>query len=152
MQQILQYRLTLGWYSKGVRRKNEETGKMEGRDSDLKIIDDTCKYYDIPSIIDFDSRGVPYVRRYRYQLCNQSTAYSVLNKFNRYYHIDLYQVYKKAMVKSLIYQDKYKDLNLDSVSTAILGEGKFKNLDGLRSKSCQSKNKLIMYHKMPSLS
>lgn len=131
IQQILQYRLTLGWYSKGVRIKNEETGRAEGRDSDLKIIDDACKHYDLPSIVAYDKRAVPYVRGYSYDICNLDPAYASLNKFDWYYHIDLYQLYKKPMVKSLIYQNKYKDLNLDSVARAILNEGKFENFDGL---------------------
>lgn len=131
MQKMLQYRLTLGWYSKGIRRRNE-TGKMEGRDSDLKVIDDTCRHYNFPSIIGYDKRGVPYVRGYSDDICNLDPAYASLNKFDWYYHIDLYQVYKKPMIKSLIYQNKYKDLNLDSVARAILNEGKFQDLDGLQ--------------------
>lgn len=105
---------------------------MEGRDSDLKIIDQACQYYNIPSIIGFDKRGVPYVRRYDYELCKLNPVYVSMNKFNWYYHIDLYQVYRKPMVKTIIYQNKYKDLNLDSVSRTILNEGKFENLDGLK--------------------
>jgi hypothetical protein len=54
MQEMLKYRLTIGWYSKGVRLRNEETGNFSGKDSDLKIIDDVCRYYNIPSIIGFD--------------------------------------------------------------------------------------------------
>ena len=41
--QLLQYPLTFGWYSKGVRRQemDEETGAWhyKGKDSDLKILD-----------------------------------------------------------------------------------------------------------------
>ena len=72
MREMLKYRLTIGWYSKGVRLQNEENGTFSGRDSDLKIIDDACRYYNIPSIIGFDKRGVPYVRGYDYHLCNIS--------------------------------------------------------------------------------
>ena len=39
MSQILKYRLTIGWYSKGVRLQKED-GTFSGKDSDLKIIDD----------------------------------------------------------------------------------------------------------------
>ena len=52
------------------------------------------------------------------------------NKFDYYYHIDLYNVYKKPLVKSIIYNNRYKDLSLESVSQAILKEGKFENLKG----------------------
>ena len=128
MTELLKYRLTIGWYSKGVRLQNKETGAFSGKDSDLKVIDSICKYYDIPSIIGFDKRGVPYVRRYHYGL--EDDYYLQQNKFDWYYHIDLYDVYRKPLVKSIIYNNRYKDLSLDSVSQAILKEGKFENLQG----------------------
>lgn len=131
MNQILQYKLTVGWYSRGVKLQKED-GNFTGRNSDLKVIDDTCRYHDIPSIVDFDKRGVPYVRGYTYSLCNQDPYYAARNKFDWYYHIDLYQVYKKPLVKTAIYQNKYKNLSLDSVSKALLNEGKFENLDGIQ--------------------
>ncbi len=55
-----------------------------------------------------------------------------MNKFDWYYHIDLYQIYNKPLVKTMIYQNKYRDLKLDTVSNAILDEGKFEQLDGLQ--------------------
>jgi DNA polymerase elongation subunit (family B) len=143
MSEILKYRLTIGWYSKGVRLQKED-GTFSGKDSDLKIIDQVCRYYNIPSIIGFNKRDVPYVRGYPYGLCNIDPYYSNLNKFGWYYHIDLYQVYKKPMIKTIIYQNKYKDLNLDSVAKAILNEGKFENLNGLEIQTL-SKQKQIEY-------
>jgi len=135
MREILKYRLTIGWYSKGVRLRNEETGTYSGKDSDLKIIDDACRYHNIPSIIGFDKRGVPYVRGYDYHLCKTSQKFAFLNKFDWYYHIDLYQIYKKPMVKNMIYNNRYRDLDLGSVSMALLGEGKLAELDGLQIQS-----------------
>jgi DNA polymerase elongation subunit (family B) len=131
MNQILQYKLTLGWYSKGVKLRKDD-GSFTGRDSDLKVIDDACKYYNIPSIIAFDKRRVPYVRGYSYDLCNQNSYYTSKNRFDWYHHIDLYQVYKKPMVKAVIYHNKYRDLSLNSVSRALLNESKFENLDGFQ--------------------
>ena len=128
MSEILQYKLTIGWYSKGVRLRKQD-GSYTGIDSDLKIIDDACRFYNIPSLIGFDKRGVPYVRGYDYNLCDDNPFYASQNKFDWYYHIDLYNIYKKPMVKN-IYQNKYKSLDLDSVSKAILKEGKFEELDG----------------------
>lgn len=133
MCEMLQYRLTIGWYSKGVRVKNED-GKHSGNDSDLKVLDDCCKFYNIPSIIAFDRRGIPYVRGYEYNLCNTDSCYAKQNKFDRYYHIDLYDIYKKKMVKD-IYENKYKSLALQSVSKAVLKEGKFEGLDGQQIQS-----------------
>ena len=128
MTEILKYRLTIGWYSKGVRLQNKVTGVFSGKDSDLKGIDSVCKYYHIPSIIGFDQRGVPYLRGYHYSL--ENGYYLQQNKFDYYYHIDLYNVYKKPLVKAIIYSNRYKDLSLDSVSQSILKEGKFENLKG----------------------
>ena len=143
MNQILQYKLTLGWYSKGVRLRNED-GSFAGRDSDLKVIDDACRYYNIPSIIAFDKRGVPYVRGYLYDPCNQNSYYTSKNRFDWYHHIDLYQVYKKPMVRTAIYHNKYRDLGLNSVARALLNEGKLENLDGLQIQGL-SKEKQLEY-------
>jgi hypothetical protein len=141
MSEILKYRLTIGWYSKGVRIQKDD-GTLSGKDSNLKIIDDACRYYNMPSIIGFDKRGVPYVRGYNYSLQDINPQYASLNKFDWYYHIDLYQVYKKPMVKTIIYQNKYKDLNLGSVSKAILNEDKFENLDGLQIQNLSKQNQV----------
>ena len=132
MFKILQYKLTIGWNTKGIRiKKVDKKGdeKYSGKDSDLKIIDNICKYYNIPSIVGFDRRGVPYIRGYGYELCNISPFYSGKNKFNYYYHIDLYNVYDKKMIRG-IYHGKYRNQKLSTVSKALLGKGKFEDLDG----------------------
>ena len=138
MDNMLEFRLTIGWYSKGVKLKRED-GTVEGKDSDLKVIDSVCKYYDIPSIIGFNMRGVPYVNGY-----DDGQTCTSLNKFRRYYHIDLYQVYKKPMIKSLIYNNKYRSLGLDTVCRAIVGEGKLEGLDGSQVQKL-SKEKQLEY-------
>ena len=58
--QMLKYQLTIGWYSKGIRFQKPDKS-FAGKDSDLKVIYDVCKYYDLPSIIAFDAGGIPYV-------------------------------------------------------------------------------------------
>ncbi|MDF0680308.1 MAG: DNA polymerase domain-containing protein [Candidatus Nitrosocosmicus sp.] len=128
MNEILQYRLTIGWYTKGVRIQNSR-GKFSGTDSDLKIIDDACKFYDISSIVAFDRRGVPYIRGHNIRNFNIVPAIRKLNKFDYYYHIDLYNIYKKKMVMD-IYHDGYRDWKLDTVSKSILGKGKYDGQDG----------------------
>ena len=85
----------------------------------------------LPSL-SFDKRGIPYVRGYSYDICNQNPYYASKNRFDWYYHIDLYQVYKKPMVKTAIYHNKYRDLSLNSVARALLNEGKLENLDGFQ--------------------
>jgi DNA polymerase, archaea type len=140
MNEILQYKLTIGWYSKGVRLRKED-GSYTGKNSDLKIIDDACRSYNIPSIIGFDKRGVPYVRGYEYNLCNTNAFYASKNRFDWYYHIDLYNIYKKHMVKA-IYQNRYKNLDLDSVCKAVLGEGKLEGLDGQQIQTLEKEKQL----------
>src|SRR6478672_506957 len=142
MNEILQYKLTIGWYSKGVRIIKED-GAASGQDSDLKVLDGVCKFYNIPSIIAFDKRGVPYVRGYDYNLCKINPFYASKNKFDWYYHIDLYNIYKKHMIK-YIYKNKYQNLKLDSVCKAILGEGKFEDMDGSQAHKA-TKEKQMKY-------
>jgi DNA polymerase, archaea type len=132
MSEILQYRLTIGYNTKGIRiKKIDKKGneRYSGIDSDLKIIDDVCKYYNIPSIVGFDRRGVPYIRGYDYELRKISPFHFEKNKFNYYYHIDLYNIYNKKMVIG-IYHSKYRDRKLSTVSKALLGKGKLEGLDG----------------------
>ena len=131
IQEILQYQLTIGWYSKGVRIQNDD-GTWKGKDSDLKVLDTVCKYYNIPSIIIFDRRGNPYVRGYSWKLCELSPNDAAINKYSYYYHTDLYKVYSKKFLRYILYHNVYKDLSLDSVSKAILGEGKYQEFDGLQ--------------------
>jgi DNA polymerase elongation subunit (family B) len=130
IRKVLQYQLTIGWYSKGVRIQKDD-GTWKGKDSDLKVLDIVCQYYKIPSIIIFDQRGNPYVQGYDLPSFKISSYNASLNKHSYYYHIDLFRVYKKPFVRFMIYQNKYKDLSLDAVSKAILGEGKYRNLDGI---------------------
>jgi DNA polymerase I len=129
MGQMLGFRLTIGWYSKGIKITRED-GTVDGKDSDLKVIDSICKYYNTPSIIQFNLIGVPYVSGYDSELCKSTQRCAMWNRFRKYYHVDLYQVYKKPVVKSIIYDNKYRSLKLDTVCQALIGEGKLEGLDG----------------------
>jgi DNA polymerase I len=141
MHEMLKYELTIGWYSKGVRVQKDD-GSYEGKDSDLKVIDTICRYYDIPSFVRFDMRGIPYVGGYDRYLTRISNEYASFNRFNWYHHIDLYHVYKKPMIKSIIYANKYKSLGLDAVCNAILGEGKYQKLDGIQIQKMSKEEQL----------
>ena len=46
----------LGWYSKGAKILKDD-GTYEGKDSDLKVLDYVCEYYNIPSIVTLDRQG-----------------------------------------------------------------------------------------------
>ena len=127
--QLLQYPLTFGWYSKGVRRQemDEETGAWyyKGKDSDLKILDQVCQYYNYPSVVKFTKRGTPYVKGYT------DPAYKHLNRFYKYCHIDLHEIYKKQIIKFAC-KNKYPNLGLGTVAKALLNppEEKYNNLTG----------------------
>ena len=74
-----------------------------------------------------------------HSLCKMDPYYRALNKFDRYYHIDLYQVIENHWSDSPFTITEYKSLGLDSVCRAIIGEGKLENLDGLKIQSlCKS--------------
>ena len=85
MAKILEYQLTIGWYSRGMKQQKED-GTMMGKDSDLVVIDSVCKYYGIRSIVEYTMAG-PYVRGYQSEQRNDSMCTS-FNRFSRYYHID----------------------------------------------------------------
>jgi DNA polymerase elongation subunit (family B) len=143
MGQILGFRLTLSWYGTGVELTKKD-GTMDGRNSDLKIIDLVCKYYNIPSIIGFNQIGIPYVNGYNSKLLVTDRDYRVWNRFQKYYHIDLYKVYKKPLIKSIIYNNKYRSLGLDSVGRAVMGEGKLEGIEGNQVQKL-SKEKQLEY-------
>jgi len=129
--EMLQYPLTFGWYSKGYRHYefDEETGVsiLRGKDSDLKVLESVCRYYNIPSIVKVSQNGAPYICSKGYT----DPAYTHLNMSPSYTHIDLYDVYKKQTIK-VACKNRYKNLGLGTVSKAELpgNETKFKNYNG----------------------
>jgi DNA polymerase I len=76
-----------------------------GFDSDLAILHEECVRNGIPSPVRFARNGRPYIRGKR--------------------HIDLCEVYGKAMIKTSVYKNKYRTLRLDDVAHALLQKGKF---------------------------
>ena len=46
------------------------------------------------------------------------------------FHIDLYSIYRKLLVKNTIYHSAYRTNKLDDVSKTLLGYGKYKDLSG----------------------
>lgn len=69
--------------------------------------------------------------------------YAKQNKFDWYYHIDFYNIYKKKMVK-YICGNGYKSLDLQSVSKAVIKEGMYEELDGRQIQNL-SKEKQLQY-------
>jgi DNA polymerase elongation subunit (family B) len=107
---ITNYQLSFGWYSKGFEKYNNEKGRVEGKNSDLVMLEKRLRANRIRSMIAFNRLGIPYIIGHN--------------------HIDAMKLYEKPMVKVGIYKNMYKGLSLDVVSGTILGRGKYKGYSG----------------------
>ncbi|HZC47898.1 MAG TPA: DNA polymerase domain-containing protein [Nitrososphaeraceae archaeon] len=106
--------LTFGWYTTGVAKYDENTGDyLDGRDSDFLILDKRCEFHNIPSPITYSKSGSS---TFLYDRCRK--------------HIDLCKVYGKEIIQKGVFNDKYRTLQLDEVSGALLDVGKFKDSEG----------------------
>jgi DNA polymerase elongation subunit (family B) len=102
---IMEYDWSIGWNSTG-HVNNAESAKK----SDLSILHNRCIANDIESIVSLGPKGIPYIGHPK--------------------HIDLCNVYSKALVQDTIYKKAYRTHKLDEVSKALLGHGKYKDLSG----------------------
>ena len=73
--------------------------------SDLAVLNERCIKNSIPSPVKFSSNGKP----------------SIENRM----HIDLYEVFRKELVKGSIFKNKYRTLKLEDVCQALLSKGKY---------------------------
>jgi DNA polymerase elongation subunit (family B) len=107
---IMEYDWSIGWNSIG-HTNNAENAK----NSDLAILHERCIANNIQSIVSLGPNGIPYIGYPK--------------------HIDLCNVYSKAMVQDTIYKKAYRTHKLDDVSKALLGYGKYKDFSGKDFKS-----------------
>src|SRR5215204_2674400 len=107
---LAKYEYSFGWYSKGFESYNDQKKRIEGKNSDLVMLDKRLKANGIPSIVGFNRFGTPYIIRAS--------------------HIDAMKLYEKPMVKVSIYKNKYTGMALDMVSKAIIDRGKYKEYSG----------------------
>jgi DNA polymerase I len=108
---LLQYRYCFAWGSKAVKHVNEVTGKLEGINGDLVVLDINFRLSGIASIIRYDNfSGIPYVKG---TTSDEKTT-----------DIDLLQVFAKPLVKYVMFKNQYKSLHLNAVAVALLGYGK----------------------------
>jgi DNA polymerase elongation subunit (family B) len=106
--------LTFGWYTTGLAKYDENTEDyLDGRDSDLFILDRRCKFHNIVSPIAYSKSG------------SSTFLYDRRRK-----HIDLCKVYGKEIIQKGVFNDKYRTLQLEEVGQALLGVGKFKDSKG----------------------
>jgi DNA polymerase elongation subunit (family B) len=106
-----QFPLTFGWYTTGI-AVYDDTGhnRLEGRDSDFFILNQRCIFHHLASPIE--------VKR----------TYSRLVDPNKK-HIDLCKVFSKPIIQNGVFEAKYRTADLDSVSQALLGVGKYGKLN-----------------------
>ena len=107
---LLLYDYCFGWGSKAIKHKNETTGRLEGIYGDLFVLDNNFRFNGIESIIRYDRfTGLPYIK---FRSSSPTTD------------IDLLRVFAKALVKYVIFKNRYKSLHLDEVSRVLLGYSK----------------------------
>ena len=109
---LLLYDYYFAWGCKAVKHKNEKTGKLEGINGDLVVLDTNFRLNGIESVVRYDKfTGIPYIK-----CSNSNSSYPT--------DIDLLKVFAKLLVKYVIFKNRYKSLHLHDVSTALLGYGK----------------------------
>jgi len=129
---LMHYSYCFAWGSKATRHKNKETGKIEGINGDLVVLDKNFRINNIPSIIRYDNfSGRPYI----WTTCNsnpnsETTTPTIALTTGQVVDIDLLQVYAKPLVRTTIFKNRYKGLHLDEVATSLLGCGKLDNRSG----------------------
>jgi DNA polymerase, archaea type len=124
--ELLEYDWSVGWNTSTSIDDNDSA-------SDEDNLDDTTNGY-------FTKRGVQCDLGILYERCQANGIDNIIFKSQKgkriYYsipglhHIDLYQVYSKAMVQDTIYDRAYRTHKLDDVSKALLEQGKYKGLSG----------------------
>ena len=125
MAKLLDYDWSIGWNTQG---NSSNAGST--KTCDLSILHERCEANKIKSIVKLRDKGLPYL----------------IGK----QHINLLNVYSKAMVKDGFYHSAYRTNKLDEVSKALLGRGKYKNYSGKISKTYQSMNKWNIHLEIPN--
>jgi DNA polymerase elongation subunit (family B) len=106
-----QFPLTFGWYSTGVEVYDEMTGqRIKGRNSDLFTLHQRCIFHGLDSPVEL------------------KRTYARFKDPNKK-HIDLCKIFENPTVQTNLFDGKYRATDLDSVSRALLGIGKYGKLN-----------------------
>lgn len=105
-----QFPLTFGWYTTGVAVYDDTGHRIKGRDSDFFVLHQRCIFYNLTSPIEVKK------------------TYARLVDSNKK-HIDLNKVFDKAIIQNGVFEGRYRTTDLDSVSQALLGLGKYGKLN-----------------------
>jgi DNA polymerase elongation subunit (family B) len=106
-----QFPLTFGWYTTGIAVYDDKgIHRIKGRDSDFFILHQRCTLYHLISPIEVKK------------------TYARLKDSNKK-HIDLNKVFGKTIIQDRVFEGRYRTTDLDSVSRALLGLGKYGKLN-----------------------
>jgi DNA polymerase I len=105
-----QFPLTFGWYTTGIAVYDDVGLRLKGRDSDFFVLHQRCIFYHLTSPVE--------VRKTYVQLVDSNKK-----------HIDLNRVFSKPIIQNGVFEGRYRTTDLDSVSQALLGVGKYGKLN-----------------------
>jgi DNA polymerase, archaea type len=105
-----QFPLTFGWYTTGIAIYDDSGLRLKGRDSDLFVLHQRCIFHHLISPIEVKK------------------TYAKLVDSNKK-HIDLNKVFSKPIIQNGVFEGRYRTTDLDTVSQALLGVGKYGKLN-----------------------
>jgi DNA polymerase elongation subunit (family B) len=86
------------------------TERTNGMDSDLTILNERFTKNSLPSIVGYNSKGLPFIEGHS--------------------HVDLYRVFRKKIIRTSVFNNKYRSLGLNDVATALIAKGKLEDING----------------------
>lgn len=88
-EEVINCPLSIGWNTTG-------TGHADGVDSDLTVLNERFIKNGQTSIIGYDNKGFPFVEGSR--------------------HIDLYKVFRNPIIRTSVFNNRYRSLKLNDVA------------------------------------
>jgi hypothetical protein len=118
-EKLTQYPLSVGWNTMGTEQTN-------GMDSDLTVLNERFIKNSLPSIIGYNSKGLPFIEGH--------------------FHIDLYRVFRNKIIRTSVFENKYTSLGLNDVATALLAKAKLDDVNGqnVHSKSIELQKEYVL--------
>ncbi|HZD35617.1 MAG TPA: DNA polymerase domain-containing protein, partial [Nitrososphaeraceae archaeon] len=116
---IKQYPLSVGWNTIGTEQTN-------GTDSDLTVLNERFIKNSLPSIIGYSSQGLPFIEGHS--------------------HVDLYRVFRNKIIRTSVFNNRYRSLRLNDVATALLTKGKLEGVNGqnVHTKSIEVQKEYVL--------
>ena len=93
----------MGWNTLGTEQTN-------GVDSDLTILNERFIKNGLHSIVGYNSKGFPFMESHS--------------------HIDLYRVFRNTIIRTSVFNNRYRSLRLNDLATELIGKEKFEGITG----------------------